>query len=209
MRAIGEAPSDVAEDAIKMYTRACQRGIGPHEFKDCFRFERLAGIRALRAPPSREDIGNVHDDECLWPAAMVVMGTWWMARGIEISFALACHVRFDHPRRQVGWLLAASKRDPQALGEERVHRCSCDEDESLTDICPYRIPRYHSLLRVAARSLRRHPLVSGRSRAVDPRQERGRAQQGGSHRGHPRSRVAGRRASCPCRRPRQGASQVP
>ena len=147
LRSLGEAPSDVVEDAIKMYTRACQRGIGPSEFKDCFRFERLAGIRALRAPPSREDIGNVHDDECLWPTAMVVMGTWWMARGIEISFALTCHVRLDHPRRQVGWLLAASKRDPQALGEESVRRCSCDGDESLTDICPYQVTAYFKLLR--------------------------------------------------------------
>ena len=68
LRAIGEAPSDVVEDAIKMYTRACQRGIGPHEFKDCFRFERLVGLRALRVPPSREDITNLHDDQCLWPA---------------------------------------------------------------------------------------------------------------------------------------------
>ena len=148
LRSLGEAPSDVVEDAIKMYTRACQRGIGPSGFKDCSRFERLAGIRALRVPPSREDISNMHDDECLWPAAMVVMGTWWMARGIEISFALACHVRLDHPRRHVGWLLDASKRDPQALGEERVHRCSCDEDEPLTDICPHHVTTaYFELLR--------------------------------------------------------------
>ena len=90
----------------------------------------------------------MHDDQCLWPAAMAVMGTWWMARGIELSFALACHVRLDHPRRQVGWLLAASKRDHQALGEERVHRCPCDEDESLTDICPYHVTTaYFEVLR--------------------------------------------------------------
>ena len=139
LRAIGEAPSDVVEDAIKMYTRACQRGIGPHTFKDSFRFEHLAGLRSLRVPPSREDITNMHDDQCMWPAAMVVMGTWWMARGIELSFALACHVRVNHSRREVGWLLAASKRDPQALGEERVHRCSCDEDDSLVGICPYHV----------------------------------------------------------------------
>ena len=79
---------------------------------------------------------------------MVVMGTWWMARGVELSFALTCHVRLDPSRRQVGWLLAASKRDPQALGEERVHRCSCDEDASLTDICPYHVTvAYFALLR--------------------------------------------------------------
>jgi len=53
LRALGEAPSDVVEDAIKMYTRACQRGIGPHTFKDSFRFEHLAGLRSLRVPPSR------------------------------------------------------------------------------------------------------------------------------------------------------------
>ena len=148
LRSLGEAPRELVEDAIKMYTRACQRGIGPSEFKDCFRFERLAGTRALRVPPSREDISNVHEDQCLWPAAMVVMGTWWMSRGIEISFALTCHIRLDHPRRQVGWLFAASERDPQALGEERVHHCSCDEDESLMDICPYHVTMaYFELLR--------------------------------------------------------------
>ena len=148
LRVIGDPPGEHVEDAIKMYTRACRRGIGPSEFKDSFRFESLAGIRALLLPPSREDISNLQEDQCMWPAAMVVMGTWWMARGIELSFALTCHVRLDPSRRQVGWLLAASKRDPQALGEERVHRCSCDEDASLTDICPYHVTvAYFALLR--------------------------------------------------------------
>ena len=79
------------------------------------------------------------------PSALVVLGTWWFTRGIEIASARACHVRVLPVSKTTGWSLPVSKRDIAALGEERVHGCCCASEQA-SPLCPYHV--MHRYVRV-------------------------------------------------------------
>ena len=54
----------------------------------------------------------------------MIVGAWWMTREIELSNLCVENVReiiAADGRLQAAVRLPASKRDPQALGEERIH----------------------------------------------------------------------------------------
>ena len=41
----------------------------------------------------------------------------------------------NEDKNKVSWILPASKKDPNALGEERTHGCLCDE-QTVSELCP-------------------------------------------------------------------------
>ena len=52
-------------------------------------------------------------------ANLLVVGTFFVMREIEIAFAKVAHITINHEARKVTLLLPVSKKDPRALGCER------------------------------------------------------------------------------------------
>ena len=132
LRALGTLPGPASEGAITMYTHACDRGMAPAACNGAFRFD--------KSSPEPYPLGG---RGCCCPSALTVSGVWWLARGIELSFALVGHVRVDPQTKQVGWSLPVSKRDPAALGVERIHRCCCEDLPEFRPACPYHVTVAH------------------------------------------------------------------
>ena len=57
---------------------------------------------------------------------LIVAGSFFCVREIELSLALRQHVVFDEHQSRVSWLLPSSKTDPKALGKTRSWDCVCD-----------------------------------------------------------------------------------
>ena len=71
---------------------------------------------------------------------LLVAGTFFMLREIELAGALASHVYLDSIKELATWLLPVSKTDAKALGTKRTWGCVCG---GIMDyVCPY-----HSLAR--------------------------------------------------------------
>lgn len=64
-----------------------------------------------------------------------LLASWWLLREIEASHAQIKHIEFHHDTLTAMWLLPNSKSDPQALGTERAHSCSCGQGAA--GGCPY------------------------------------------------------------------------
>ena len=127
------SPSPAAKQAIRDAIRSARRGMGPTTYKDSIPFERVAETAEMQTP---ESVPSLPAGSPVDPAAMVILGTWWFTRGIEISAALAMHIRMVAENRTVGWTLPVSKRDTAALGEDRVHGCCCSQQARAT-LCPF------------------------------------------------------------------------
>ena len=132
------------EDAIKRYSRAVERGVGPTNVKDGFMLERISAPTLDPDDIATRFCESLSETEAVWPEALVILGSWWMTRGIEASAARLSHIRLGMKNLTVSWCLPASKTDTKALGAERTHRCTCsehcDEDpfgEGLD--CPYHV----------------------------------------------------------------------
>jgi hypothetical protein len=120
---MGFPTSDAVERHIKDATRSCERGQGGSRQAGALPFDRLA---ELPSSPTPWVAGGP-----LGPAQLVLAGSWWLTREIELSNTRACHVSFagspSVPGQLVAtWCLPASKADPQAIGENRVHGCTCE-----------------------------------------------------------------------------------
>ena len=143
IRKLHITPDAATLDAMRRYARAVARGVGPSKLKDAIPLELLADVMA---PPPIEEISNRPPGDCIWPAALFGLGSWWLTRGIEASAAKIKHIAFgacgDYT---VSWTLPASRTDVKALGSTRTHRCLCEKGGSpvWTDkrarLCPYHI----------------------------------------------------------------------
>eukprot|EP00972_Heterocapsa_arctica_P079592 11729457-Heterocapsa_arctica.AAC.1 len=128
---MGFQTSDAVERHIKDSTRSCERGQGGSKQAGALPFDRLPELPSSPTPwVQGGPIG---------PAQLVLAGSWWLTREIELSNTRACHVTFSGSPSVPGqliatWCLPASKADPQAVGVERVHGCTC-EHKSLQS-CP-------------------------------------------------------------------------
>ena len=105
--------------------------MGATALKDSFRFEEL-----LMLKDQAQDMPGEDEKEAEGPIYLVLLGTWWFTRGIELSAAKRRDVRLDKDKQEVSWNLPASKRDPKALGEERTHGCLCGELKEDV-LCPF------------------------------------------------------------------------
>ena len=67
-----------------------------------------------------------------WPN-LLILGTFFIMREIEIAFALTAHVTIGHSPPKVTILLPVSKKDPRAVGCERSWACLCIDDDRRRD----------------------------------------------------------------------------
>ena len=129
----GTPPSEDVQLALGMYIRSALRGIGPASLKDAFMLE---DITKLGIAP---DI--LQPSACVAPVQMVVLGSWFLTRGIEASAARTSHLTFTQDElgevSLVNWLLPVSKTDVQARGTTRSLPCVCtpNSPESVI-LCP-------------------------------------------------------------------------
>jgi len=80
------------------------------------------------------------------PGAALVIGSCFMLREIELAYARARHLSFNHSRRVVTFELPLSKTDPCAIGCTRSWGCVCDEQAASLAAampCPYHIAKAH------------------------------------------------------------------
>ena len=125
LRTLEQAPDAATLDAMKRYARAVARGVGPSKLKDALPLEMLTDITK---PPEVDKVKALPQNACAWPAAMFILGSWWLTRGIEASAAKVKHIAFGSGSEwTVSWTLPASKTDVKALGATRTHRCICAE----------------------------------------------------------------------------------
>ena len=99
--------------------RSCERGMGGPTKAMALPFDRLRELPGTRSPWA---VGGP-----VSPRNMIVAGSWFLMREIELSTAKAQSVTIDAaavPPR-VLWHLPVSKVDPKALGTSRVHGCAC------------------------------------------------------------------------------------
>ena len=115
--------------------RSVTRGIGPG--KQCIGLD-LAAACSLNLPADHLCEGGP-----IGPGNLVVAGSFFMLREIELSLALWHSVTFDLGARLVSWNLPASKTDPRALGKTRSWGCLCTNSagSGTGGPCPY-----HALL---------------------------------------------------------------
>eukprot|EP00439_Symbiodinium_sp_Y106_P033815 s4231_g4.t1 len=87
------------EIAIRDAIRSIERGMGNNAPKDAFRLDAL-------------DIGtDLLDARVAFMHAMVVLGSWFLCREIELSALRVKHMVLDAENKQVGLTLSASKTD--------------------------------------------------------------------------------------------------
>ena len=83
-----EVPANI-ERLVSQVTRSTERGIGPANFKDSFQVE------LLRAAVDMSDMHQVDKsflvDNTAAQVDMVILGCWWLTRGIELAIAEAVH----------------------------------------------------------------------------------------------------------------------
>eukprot|EP00971_Amphidinium_carterae_P341779 6480776-Amphidinium_carterae.1 len=105
--------------AITDANRSCLRGLGPGKQSDPLPF-----LKLLTLP---DDVSPWVGRGFLSSKLGLVVGCWFMLREIEFSNMLARHVTFTGTGEDLHatLLLPSSKCDPQALGLERTHGCSC------------------------------------------------------------------------------------
>ena len=115
----GDIPVEV-ELSIKDAVRSIERGLGPSKLKDSFD---LTLLRTLWDLPNFKQL----EDEYI----MVLSGSWFLMREIELANARASHIRFEHISSDspiVHWSLPVSKTDTKGEMIERSHVCSCSAE---------------------------------------------------------------------------------
>ena len=115
----GDVPIEV-ELGIKDAIRSIERGLGPSKLKDSFDLTRLRNLW------NEPDFETIEDDYI-----MVLSGSWFLMREIELANAKASHVRFEHSSSNnslVHWSLPVSKTDTKGEMVERSHACACSTE---------------------------------------------------------------------------------
>ena len=68
---------------------------------------------------------------------LLVLGTAFIMREIEIAYALAAHLSVDRKAARITLLLPVSKKDPRAVGCQRSWACLCGAKPASRPDCPY------------------------------------------------------------------------
>ena len=116
---------------LKDCVRSCLRGRGGPTKALALPFGRLGELDLLSDEPW-------HLNGPIGPACAIVVGSWFLARELELSTSRARLITLDTDdagEPTVRWHLPASKTDQQALGKAVVHGCACGP--SATCGCPY------------------------------------------------------------------------
>jgi len=118
--------------AVRKVVRSATRGLGPSRQSQALPFDELHKLPLDSEPyVSHGPIG---------PRNLLIVGSLFCTREIEVSLALKRHVTFDTLRSAVSWCLPCDKTDPTAVGKTRTWGCLCRDQEQPpepTDICPF------------------------------------------------------------------------
>ena len=98
-------------------TRSVLRGIGPPRQAGTLNLKKIAELPAITDP--------ISNGGPLGPTNLVMAGSFWLTREIELSLALAKNITVHKDNETVDWLLPATKTDPSALGKSRTWGCVC------------------------------------------------------------------------------------
>ena len=109
--------------------RSCTRGLGAPAKALALPFERLDTLKGHRDPLT--SVGP------LCARNLVVVGSWFLCREVEISLALASSTSLERSTGSLRghWRLPVSKTDPSGLGVSRYHVCVCPEHRA-SAACP-------------------------------------------------------------------------
>ena len=119
--------------AAKLFARSIRRGRAAPKLKVAFKLEELATLDpdAIQAGEGPHHLAR--------PLEAVILGAWWMTRGIELSAARAPELTVDTEKLEATWFLPVSKSDPEASGVSRTHGCLCNVGPGLRRICPVHV----------------------------------------------------------------------
>ena len=130
-------PPDV-ERTIANCIRSTERGIGPSQLKDSFMVELLrSSVRSDSVHlADRFFMNNVEAQ-----VDMVIIGCWWMTRGIELGTAKAIHVWTEESTMSAFWTLPVHKTDTTGSCVTRPHKCCCARGND--PLCPFHAAKRH------------------------------------------------------------------
>ena len=112
LRQVGSPIDAAAEQAIADCPRSVTRGVGPSSLKHSFPFEDFAPRVAW---PEVAQLAAAPPEGPLFPVALLVVGCWWLCRGIELAAATVGDVTLIPDRSEVSLAFPVSKTDPKAL----------------------------------------------------------------------------------------------
>lgn len=122
---------------LRAAQRSVSRGVGPSK-----QSYPLDVAKVSRLEPGD---GPLVEDGPIGVLDVVTVGTFFLARELELACAKVGHFHFDVEAQEVTWNLPASKNDVEALGTYRTWGCICNAAVGIG--CPY-----HAALRQRARA---------------------------------------------------------
>ena len=130
VRVTGMPTPAAVELAIRDAIRSIERGMGANAAKDAFRLDALDFDFTSKGA----SFSMAH--------GMVVLGSWFLCREIELANLRVKHMVVDTAAKQVTLTLMASKTDTVGSMVHRKHSCYCG-------VVPENICPYHAALRIA------------------------------------------------------------
>ena len=109
---------------IKNTVRSATRGLTTPARKPSFRFEAF-GKEIQLVKQSLKETHSVTKREDFHLLA-ISLGTWFLARGMEMAGALRQDLEVDLALGTVSWFLPVSKTDPRGTGTRRCLPCTCE-----------------------------------------------------------------------------------
>ncbi|CAE7156089.1 unnamed protein product, partial [Symbiodinium necroappetens] len=130
IRVTGMPAPAAVELAIRDAIRSIERGMGANAAKDAFRLD----VLDFDLTSKGASFSLAH--------GMVVLGSWFLCREIELANLRVKHMAVDTTAKQVTLALASSKTDTVGSLVHRKHSCYCG-------VVPENICPYHAALRIA------------------------------------------------------------
>eukprot|EP00971_Amphidinium_carterae_P217679 4320955-Amphidinium_carterae.1 len=111
-----------------------QRGMGPHKKAAALPLQKLATLSW--------DVAPLCNDGPINPWGLIVRGSYFLTRELELSCARKGHLTVDESSLTVTRRLPASKTDVEGIGVARSWGCVC-EDNKGKSLCPYHQACFH------------------------------------------------------------------
>jgi len=115
----GHEWSPLLELVSKRAIRSVLRGLGSSRQSLPFNVDKALDVL------SQPDVVRLPEGTPVGWANLIVIGTYFVMREMELAFAKVAHVRIDREDRKFTLLLPVSKKDPRASGCERSWHCLC------------------------------------------------------------------------------------
>ena len=131
----------VWDQLLELTGKACShsvnRGIGPAKQSAAYSILEVAALAVVPAPLVNDGPVN--------PQHLMLLGGFFLTREIELSCALANHMRVNWRDEKpfVAWKLPATKTDPQAASTTREWGCLCGETGKTVALCPAHVAIDH------------------------------------------------------------------